>query len=194
MNRNNILRTLAEMTVFLLLSCPAMADKEYFHVAQNIAQQGRNNVRFTDEMMAFYLDEPLLSKGVMRFDPPDKLTKIIEEPEYIKQQISGDEVLVIRGDNEPERFSLASHLGLEVMANTLRSLLSGEFDYIQNEYDIEFQERAQTWSMKLVPLKENVEEIVESVVVEGRGGIITKYTITESNGDYTITSLYDADH
>lgn len=189
-----MLRTLAKMTVFLLLSCPAMADKEYLTVAQNIAQQGRNNVRFTEEMVAFYLDEPLLSKGVMKFYPPDKLTKIIEEPEYIKQQISGDEVLVIRGDNEPERFSLASHHGLEVMANTLRSLLSGEFDYIQNEYDIEFQERAQAWSMKLVPLKENVEEIVESVVVEGRGGVITKYTITESNGDYTVTSLYDADH
>jgi dethiobiotin synthetase len=45
--------------------------------------------------------------------------------------------------------------------------------------------------LRLVPLEEKVEEIVESVLVEGEGGIITQYTITESNGDYTATSLYD---
>ena len=187
-------RILANMMVFMLLSSPVMAEKEYLAVAENIAKQGRNHVRFTEQMVAFYLDEPLLSKGRMKFDPPDKLTKIVEEPEYIKQQISGDEILVIRGDNQTERFSLASHHGLEVMANTLRALLSGKFDYIQNEYAIEFQGRAQSWRMKLVPLEESVEEIVASVIVEGSGGVITKYTITESNGDYTETSLYDADY
>ena len=88
-----MMRTVIGMTIFLLLSCPAIAEAEYQAVAEDIAQQGRNKVRFKEETVAFYLDEPLLSEGTMKFDPPDKLTKIIEQPEYIKQQISGDEVL-----------------------------------------------------------------------------------------------------
>ena len=114
-----MMRAVIGMTIFLLLSCSAIAEAEYQAVAEDIAQQGRNKVRFKEETVAFYLDEPLLSEGTMKFDPPDKLTKIIEQPEYIKQQISGDEVLVTRGNKKTERFSLASHYGLEIMANTL---------------------------------------------------------------------------
>ena len=189
-----MMRAVIGMTIFLLLFCSAIAEAEYQAVAEDIAQQGRNKVRFKEETVAFYLDEPLLSEGTMKFDPPDKLTKIIEQPEYIKQQISGDEVLVTRGNKKTERFSLASHYGLEIMANTLRSLLSGKFAYLESEYSIKFTQQGSAWQLRLVPLEEKVEEIIESVLVEGEGGIITQYTITESNGDYTATSLYDENH
>ena len=180
--------------LLFVLPCQSGADTTYMDIAEMIANQGRNNVRFSEEMVAFYLEEPIKSKGKMIFEPPDTLIKIIEEPEYIKQVIRGNEVIVTGGDNEQKKLALSVHFGLEVMANTLRSLLSGEFEYLRDQYSIEFSERDGSWQMKLVPIEEKLEEILESVLVEGDAGHITRYKVIENNGDYTLTSLYDETH
>ena len=187
---HNLLRNAFVIFLSILFAGRVVADPAYLSITESIAKEGRNTVLFDERIVAFYLDEPLLSKGKMYYEPPDKLTKIVEQPEYIKQQIHGDRVLITKGEKR-ESYSLSSHLILEVMANTLRSLLSGNIADIEDEFTIKVITKDEEWKMVLVPLNEMVLESVESVVIEGRGGAIMRYTITESNGDYTVTSLHD---
>jgi len=187
---HNLLRNAFVIFLSILFAGRVVADPAYLSITESIAKEGRNTVLFDERIVAFYLDEPLLSKGKMYYEPPDKLTKIVEQPEYIKQQIHGDRVLITKGEKR-ESYSLSSHLVLEVMANTLRSLLSGNIADIEDEFTIKVITKDEEWKMVLVPLNEMVLESVESVVIEGRGGAIMRYTITESNGDYTVTSLHD---
>jgi len=187
---HNLLRNAFVIFLSILFAGRVVADPAYLSITESIAKEGRNTVLFDERIVAFYLDEPLLSKGKMYYEPPDKLTKIVEQPEYIKQQIHGDRVLITKGEKR-ESYSLSSHLVLEVMANTLRSLLSGNIADIEDEFAIKVVTKDKEWKMVLVPLNEMVLETVESVVIEGKGGAIMRYTITESNGDYTVTSLHD---
>jgi hypothetical protein len=193
MSVHSIRRNAFVVLVFLLISGRTVAEPEYMSIAESIAREARNTVMFDEKMVAFYLDEPLLSRGRMHYEAPDKLTKVVEEPEYIKQEIHGTRVFVTKG-GKTQSFSLSSHLVLEVMANTLRSLLSGNIADIKDEFTIKVVTVGDSWKMVLSPLHEVVLESIESVVVEGKGGVIKRYTITESNGDYSVTSLHDEDN
>jgi hypothetical protein len=190
MNVNSTRAAAFIMLIFLFFSSRAAAEPAYLSIAESIVEEGRNTVMFDEKIVAFYLDEPLLSKGKMHYEPPDKLVKVVEEPEYIKQEIQGGRVVVTR-KGKTQSFSLSSHLVLEVMANTLRSLLSGNIAAIENEFSIKVVTDSESWKMVLVPLNEHVLESIESVVIEGKGGVINRYTITEGNGDYAVTSLHD---
>ena len=190
-NAYSILYKSVIVLTIMLIGTGAVADAGYRSIMEKIASEGRNSVMFEEKIVAFYLEESLVSKGSMHFEPPEKLTKIIEEPENIMQVIQGGSVLITRGD-KTQSFPLSGHTALEVMANTLRSLLSGNIAGIEEAFSVKAVVNGDSWRMELVPSNEIVLETIESVVIEGKAGVIQRYTITESNGDYTVTSLHDA--
>ncbi len=175
----------------MLLSQPAMSGQGFADIAEELARQSVKVARYEEKLVADYLDEPLISKGTLRFESPDKLTQVMTEPESITRQIIGGEVVVTRKGGKTEHFSLASHHGLEGMANTLRSLLSGDRRYLEQNYVIKFSAVSRGWNLFLTPKNSNIKKWIKSIMVEGAGGNITQYTVTEVNGDYTSTSLYE---
>lgn len=175
----------------MLLSQPVMSGQGFADIAEKLARQNVKVARYEEKLVADYLHEPLISKGTLRFESPDKLTKIMTEPESITQQITGSEVIVTRKGGKTEHFSLTSYPGLEGMANTLRSLLSGDRHYLEQNYVIKFSAAPHGWNLILTPRGSNIKKWIKNISVEGAGGNITQYTVTEANGDYTVTSLYE---
>ena len=177
--------------VILLLNQSASAEKPYVDVIESLAQQTNNIVKYEETYEAFYLDEPLKSRGELRFEPPDKLVKTVKEPEFAVQEIEGDEVVVKWENGKIERFSLEQHRGLKSMAYTLRSLLTGNADYFEKNYQIDYSENEGNWKLILIPLDTDVKKWIKDVVIIGENGKLTQYTITEINGDHTTTRLYE---
>ena len=188
--RRNYLVTLFG-AVILLLNQSASAEKQYVDVIESLAQQTNNIVKYEETYEAFYLDEPLKSRGELRFEPPDKLVKTVKEPEFAVQEIEGDEVVVKWENGKIERFSLEQHRGLKSMAYTLRSLLTGNASYFEKNYQIEYSENEGNWKLVLIPLDTDVKKWIKDVVIIGENGKLTQYTITEINGDHTTTRLYE---
>jgi len=175
----------------MLLCQPVMSGQGFADIAEELARQSVKIARYEEKLVAAYLDEPLISKGTLRFESPDKLTKAMTEPKSITRQIIGGEVVVTRKGGKTEYFSLASNPGLEGMVNTLRSLLSGDRRYLEQNYVIKFSTTSRGWNLFLTPKDSNIKKWIKNIAVEGARGNITQYTVTEVNGDYTVTSLYE---
>ena len=174
-----------------LLCQSAQTEQRHTDIVAELARNEITTVRFKERLEAFYLDAPLISTGIMRFEPPDKLTKIISEPEHITQQIEGDDVIVTWGNNKTERFSMSRHSGLQGIANTLRSLLSGNVSYINANYVVEYFVKQDAWKLVLIPKKENLSKWIKKIEAEGAGSNIRQYTVIEVNGDHTTTIFYE---
>lgn len=174
----------------MLFSSQALiADQGYRDVLQNVALHSLSVVQYEEKLVAFYLDEPVISVGELRFEPPDKLTKIMLAPERVTQEITGSEIVVSRESGEKEQFSLSRHPALEIVANTLRSLLAGNVSYFEQNYVIEFHIEKGDWRMLLTPSDKKISEWIQKVEVLGVEKRITQFTVTEANGDYTTTTL-----
>jgi len=177
--------------MMLILCEPVLTEQSYVDILAALAKKERKTVRFEERQEAFYLDAPLISAGIMRFEPPDKLIKIINEPEHIVQQIEGDVVSVTWGDNRTEQFSIAMHNGLHSVTNTLISFLSGDVKYIDSNYTVEYSIKQEAWELVLIPKDENISKWIKSIEAKGVDSNIRRFTVIEVNGDHTTTIFYD---
>lgn len=177
--------------VILLFNQSSWADNKYVDVIESLSQQSRDVVKYEEIHEAFYLEKPLLSKGVMRFEPPDKLIKTVIEPESVIQVIEGDMVVVKWDNGKTERFSLEQHPGLKTMAYTLRSLLTGNASYFEENFKVEYSENEENWKLVLIPIDTNVKKWIKDILITGKNRTLNQFIITEVNGDRTTTRLYE---
>ena len=123
--------------------------------------------------------------------PPDELIKIIENPEPQIQVIRGDQIRHSKQGETIREISLSSHPSLAATVNTLRALLFGDVSYILRSFEIEYKSHGENWIINLYPHDSLVKQNIKSISVAGINSSIEHYTITEVNGDYSLTKLYE---
>ena len=146
---------------------------------------------FTEIKSAFYLEQPVISSGTLVFDAPDKLVKKTISPKQITQTISGNELEIARADGQVQHISLFDHPVLMTILVSLRSILSGDIDYIYSHYKQSLRSSATGWELKLEPKDEEVKKHIRLIEVSGKRNQISNFKIIESNGDYTETRIYE---
>jgi outer membrane lipoprotein-sorting protein len=189
-NRTKKITTLLFITLSVMYQSVS-ADGGYAEILKKLSRSKPTVVEYEESFDAFYLNEPVLSSGEMKFYPPDKLIKVTLNPDYIQQEITGNEVITTWKDGKNEVFSLDRHRGLKSMANTLRAVLSGNISYIRNTYEVEKRNVKEGWEIVLVPKESGIEKWIKNIVLQGENKNIEKFIVTEANGDRTTTTLHE---
>lgn len=186
-------RTRNNTTLFLILafcfSIPAHAI-ELSELLQLFAQKKESIVDFTEETHAFFLDEPIKSSGRLEFSFPNKLNKIILQPEIISQKIIGDELTIKNGD-ETHTVNLNDRPEFSIILRALINLLSGNHAALNKDFKIVFNNNLSTWELLLTPLDSYISGHVESINIIGQKEKITTIKISEPNNDHSITHIYN---
>lgn len=175
----------------LTLVAPAFADEPFAEVIAALGALKARQAQYEEKLVAFYLDEPLVTTGVLRFEYPDRLTKVVAGSQPMTQEIVGDEVIVTENSGETKRYALTRHPGLHGMANTLRALLAGNAQYLEKTYVIEFAGSMESWQLDLTPKEGTIEKWIKRIEAVGRGGEVGQLKVVEINGDYTLTTLHE---
>jgi len=177
----------------LLLLCPmvTLADEVSQSVLLGVAETKIKVARFEEKRVAFYLDQPLISRGTLRYQYPDSLEKITLWPEQMRQSLTAGKLHYSHQGADDKSFDVATHAGLSLLFRTILGILSGNEKVLSADYAIEGKKTAEEWTLTLHPTTEEARKWFKRVEVSGSGAQINQLKVTESNGDYTSTHFYE---
>ncbi len=183
------------IALWLALLLPALAQAgNWQQRVQQIAGHAQVPVRFEEQQYRFYLDEPLISRGEMRFEPPSRLIRQLESPQPMRLIIDGERLIRETADGERREVALDAHPLLAGLGRLLLALFAGDPQLLAGRFDIDYEEGPdQDWQMGLTPREKALQEWIRHIRLAGRGGILTRIEIVEVNDDRTVIRLWPAD-
>lgn len=181
----------ALIITLLTISPGTSVAEDLSNLMKSFSSVKHRQASFTEIKSAFYLEKPILSSGTLIFDAPDKLVKKTISPKRVTQTISGNELEITRANGQVQRLSLFDHPVLLTILVSLRSILSGDIDFINSHYKQSLRNSAAGWELKLEPKNKEVRKHIRLIEVSGKKNQISKFRIIESNGDYTETRIHE---
>ncbi len=159
-------------------------------LADALAKRGASSAEYQQTRYLDMLDKPLESRGVLRYRPPDYLVQKQTEPHRQTLILDGN-MLILRADGRERRLDLADHPAGSAIATSLRGILNGQIDALQEDYDIVFQNLSDAqWGLKLLP---RTDALAQQIVVRGRleGEVATveRVTIKHTNGSVNVMKI-----
>ena len=161
------------------------------HLVARFALRQETSMTFTEERHLQHLTEPLVSEGRLTFKPPRYLEQLVLQPKWTRVTFDGDLLIVQENEWEaPVRLSLSDYPALEAMTVTLRALLSGNAVALQRHHEVRLSGEDAAWSMQLIPRAKAWIEVVREVLIVGSGRDISSITLTEADGDRSVTTIH----
>jgi len=143
---------------------------------------------FVETWNAEYLDEPLISKGNLRYRRPSQLSKFITEPVHIEQHIKDGRLSVLH-NGKTHTVHLSEQIELAASIYALQSVLDGDAEKLQTLFIPQYNELDDHWNLKLSPIDKQVADSIELIKLQGTGNQIQKVFIQFSNGDSLLTEI-----
>ncbi len=154
-------------------------------VVAEIAEQATTPVRFEETQYRFYLDEPLVSRGRMRFEPPATLIREIADPEPMVLTIEANRLIRQTPDGRRREVALSEHPLIGNLAHLLLDLFNGNVADLADRFRVGFASGPGGWSMRLTPRRDRVRQWIKVIRLQGNGGFVTRIVIVERNDDRT---------
>lgn len=144
------------------------------------------NSEFVQEKNITFLCETIISKGILRFENPDKLRlEYISPFEYLLIMNEG-QLLINTGDSKTE-YDLKSNKMFNQVNDLIISSVQGEIVTNPN-YRTSFFENGDTLLVKLFPKQDELSKYIKNIdLYIGKGDFtVSKLQITEPSDDYTL--------
>lgn len=148
-------------------------------------------VPFEEEKFVGAVIAPLISRGVLRFEPPDKLVKKTEMPFPETAIVDKDSLRIVNAEGvETTNIGLWVDPDLQLVFDSLRAVLRGDADTLRDLFDTSLTGDAGDWTLTLVPMETGpVPSRVERIVVTGGADRLRGFDIYETGGDKSLTRL-----
>lgn len=179
-------------TLFLIIFSPQIIALELTSLLNDIAIKTQRTTSFTETKTAFFLDKPLISKGILKFIAPSTLYKKTTFPAISGQRIKANELAILNPNTPLKTTTLSLYPKLEISINAIRWVLSGNIKAIQQNFIVILTGSKQNWTVQLKPQDEQLQQEITNITFNGQAKNITGFIIKRSNGDEVHTELYDA--
>lgn len=149
--------------------------------------------RFTEERTIGLLARPIINRGTLRFDPPGKLLRTVDEPHESRVLLVGDEIWVREG-GPYERIDLGKHPTARAFVRSFRNLLSGDREALAQHFVLKLRSGdGEAWELELTPRSKDMRAIVKKMRVSGHREIVERLVVEEPSGDVSDTRFHDVD-
>ena len=173
----------------LLASCVAWAADPGLaeSLLSGIAKTPPVSTPFVQVSYRGMLDRPLVVSGTLRWLGGDRMQRDIEKPFNETAKIGDGELSVQRGSGEVHRVPLARAPQAGAMLAGFRALLGGDVSALQQDFTLSAQGGAARWVITLAPRTNQLKRQLASIVIDGRAHEPRCLTVTDANGDSSIT-------
>ena len=133
------------------------------------------------------LDRPLVVSGNLRWLGGDRMERDIAKPFKETAKIADGTITVQRGSGEVQRTPLARAPQAGAMLAGFRALLGGDVSALQKDFALSAQGSEARWVITLAPRTDALKRQLTSLVIDGRDHEPRCLTMTDANGDSSIT-------
>ncbi len=178
----------------LFLTAGSAAALELDVLLQSQALEGRRDVAFEERRFIKSVTTPIITRGHFIFQPPDRLTKIIEEPRRESAVIEGDRLTILDAeDREVTSIDLWLQPDLRLIFASIRGVLKGDPEVLRSAFWISLHGQLEDWSLELSPKVDESKTRIQKIAIGGRAAGPQRIEIRETNGNRSrIELLHDA--
>ena len=144
---------------------------------------------FVEKRHLALLSEPVVVRGELAFQPPDRLEKLVTSPEPEKLVLDGDEMAIESARLGSRRMNIRLYPAVNALMTGLRATLSGNAAKLREVFFVSVDGTGEDWSLTLRPRSQAVLEVVEFVRISGSRNLVNRTEIVDRNGDRTVTRL-----
>jgi hypothetical protein len=138
---------------------------------------------FVETKTLALLAAPLESRGVMAFEPPDRLRWEIVGPEPSVLRIDGRRMELARPGARTRRLDLTADAGARGLVDAVRLLLAGDLAALRRGYALSLDEAGEGWRLALAPRDAAERRIVARIELAGAGDAPSELWLHFANGD-----------
>ena len=141
---------------------------------------------FVQQKQLSILDEEISSKGSFSFQRENSVRWEYTEPIQYAIIIHNEKFSIKDGD-KVNSYDVNSNLLFKQINKIIISMVSGNLPSGE-EFDLSYFENKDMYQVSLVPLREEVEDMISSIQIyqSKKDLTVAKVRLTESNGDYTV--------
>ena len=157
---------------------------------KSVAPKGAQEVAFEERRYFGALTAPLVSRGRLRYEPPGRLIKYVEEPRRETAVVDKDRVAILNEDGaETASIDLWQNKDLRLVFDGLKNVLGGDPDALRAAFDATLEDYAKGWRLHLMPKGDPEDTRIKGIVVTGTAERIESFEIQESDGDRSLIQL-----
>ena len=155
-----------------------------------LKEQRALSVPFEEATYSSLLTEPVITRGFLKFVPPDRLEKIITAPSHEQYVVDGDRVTFESERKGVKRtVSLEDYPALRSFVEAFRSSLTGDAVQLRNIYETTIDGRRAKWTLLLRPRDLSGKSVVDYILLTGSEGRVATIAIRSPDGDRSVMTL-----
>lgn len=160
----------------------------------NIATSQMENMEcsFVQTKHIALLNDKMVSKGKMYYAQPDKLRWEYVTPYTYTFILNGNQVL-LKNNNRADVIDVEKNKMFKEIARLMMNSIMGKSLSDTKSFDISIEERPGEWVASLVPLKRDMKQMWQKLVLhfDISKNSVVKVVMYEQSGDYTVIELSD---
>jgi outer membrane lipoprotein-sorting protein len=173
------------------------SSSEPWGVEQLMSELGRiqhAKARFVERKYLKVLKTPLETTGTLQYDAPDRLVKRTLEPKPETMTVEGERLVIENQARSRNRtLRLEDYPVLWAFVESFRATLKGDLAALERFYRVTLEGGQQRWQLALTPRDPKMSALIESILIGGGGGRISRIEVREAQGDRSVmTVLEDA--
>jgi outer membrane lipoprotein-sorting protein len=191
-------RGAARAAALLLLAATAAADPAPATLEALMAGMARARgvvAEFRETKELALLSAPLESRGVLYFEPPDRMLRRTLEPARSDLLVNGKRV-AFEDAAGAAPVDLSSDPSAREFVDNFTTIFRGDLDALRRRYDARFESDASGWRLVLEPKDPLLRRFVASLTLSGAGESMREMVLVERDGDRTTTRFdrVETDH
>ncbi len=155
-----------------------------------LSQVRSARARFVEKRHLSMLRKPLESMGVLRYEAPGRLEKIVHKPKAERLLLEGDQLTLERdGGRKRKVLALTDIPELAALVSGLRATLAGDMKTLSRHYEVALEGPAEHWRMTLRPIEKKAAALVKYIRIFGTGVDLTTVEVQQADGDRSVMYL-----
>lgn len=175
----------------LLLSGAAMAGNFSAQELMALLATPRSaTARFVETRYSALLKAPLVSRGTLAYQRPDRMVKHTEAPHEERIVLEAGRLSIeSRSLGSETAASLGRNPSVAALVESIRATRAGDLSALARYYEVSVSGSPSQWQIILVPRAPALAEYVESITVTGVDARIARIEVREASGDRTVTEI-----
>lgn len=145
---------------------------------------GRQEIAFEESRFSRFLMEPVLSRGRLIYEPPDRLIKRIEAPRRESAVLEQERLAILDAqDREVASIELWLQPDLQMIYGSIKAVLTADANALRAAFWVSLDGNPEAWTLTLRPKTDSARTRLRQVLVEGRESRILSFEFQEADGD-----------
>ncbi|MBT39823.1 MAG: hypothetical protein CL938_14900 [Deltaproteobacteria bacterium] len=174
--------------ILLLVRAPAGAGPDETGLDELLAGMASTRgvaAEFQERREVALLVEPLESRGILYFVPPDRMARFTTEPAFSALVADGGALRFRDTPDGPEMDLSGSPMASAFIENFM-AVFSGDRRRLERVYVARLATRGEAWELALSPRGLPLAHFIESVTLRGDAGGMREFEVREVDGDRTL--------